>query len=81
VALFERFTICSAKKAGPIDGKASNQLRYTLSVAVCKQLTIWKNSVINVNTITIVFWLLKFIAFPMFLLLMAIYDTTEAATL
>ena len=32
VALFERFTICSAKMAGPIDGKASNRLRYTLSV-------------------------------------------------
>jgi len=32
VALFERFTICSAKKAGPIDGKAWSRLRYTLSV-------------------------------------------------
>ena len=34
MALFERFTICCAKKAGPIDGKASNRLRYTLSVVV-----------------------------------------------
>ena len=33
VALFERFTVCSAKMAEPIDGKASNRLRYTLSVA------------------------------------------------
>jgi len=32
VALFERFTVCSAKMAEPIDGKASNRLRYTLSV-------------------------------------------------
>ena len=36
VALFERFTVCSAKMAEPIDGKASNRLRYTLSVTdVC----------------------------------------------
>jgi len=32
VALFERFTVCSAKMTEPIDGKASNRLRYTLSV-------------------------------------------------
>jgi len=32
VALFERFTVYSAKMAEPIDGKASNRLRYTLSV-------------------------------------------------
>jgi len=32
VAVFERFTVCSAKMAEPIDGKASNRLRYTLSV-------------------------------------------------
>ena len=32
VALFERFTVCSAKMDEPIDGKASNRLRYTLSV-------------------------------------------------
>ena len=34
VALFERFTVCSAKMAEPIDGKASNRLRYTLSVGI-----------------------------------------------
>ena len=34
VALFERFTVCSAKMTEPIDGKASNRLRYTLSVYV-----------------------------------------------
>ena len=32
MALFERFTVCSAKMAESIDGKASNRLRYTLSV-------------------------------------------------
>ena len=32
VALFELFTVCSAKMDEPIDGKASNRLRYTLSV-------------------------------------------------
>jgi len=34
LALFERFTVCSAKMAEPIDGKASNRLRYTLSVVL-----------------------------------------------
>jgi len=34
VALFERFTVCSAKMDEPIDGKASNRLRYTLSVKI-----------------------------------------------
>ena len=32
LAFFERFTVYSAKMAEPIDGKASNRLRYTLSV-------------------------------------------------
>jgi len=40
VELFDRFTICSAKKAGPIDGKASNRLRYTLSVVTFSALTL-----------------------------------------
>jgi len=34
VALFELFTVCSAKMDEPIDGKASNRLRYTLSVTL-----------------------------------------------
>ena len=36
MALFERFTVCSAKMAEPIDGKASNRLRYTLSVHIVR---------------------------------------------
>jgi len=41
VALFERFTVCSAKMAEPIDGKASNRLRYTLSVDLLLECAEW----------------------------------------
>ena len=47
VALFERFTVCSAKMAEPIDGKASNRLRYTLSV--CSRQV--KNRTLATNTV------------------------------
>ena len=30
--LFKRYTVCTAKMAEPIDGKAPNRLRYTVSV-------------------------------------------------
>ena len=35
--LFKRYTVCTAKMAEPIDGKASNRLRYTLSVVLDKK--------------------------------------------
>jgi len=31
--LFKRYTVCTAKMAEPIDDKAPNRLRYTLSVS------------------------------------------------
>jgi len=45
VALFERFTVCSAKMDEPIDGKASNRLRYTLSVVVVAGFVVYFVSV------------------------------------
>ena len=43
VALFELFTVCSAKMDEPIDGKASNRLRYTLSMSF-SVMQIWYNN-------------------------------------
>jgi len=45
VALFERFTVCSAKMDEPIDGKSSNRLRYTLSVVSESHVTFGSNHV------------------------------------